>query len=134
MSVSLSNRSLHALEGVHPDLVEVVKKAAEMCPDGLDFIITEGCRSLEQQKANVAKGVSQTMHSRHLGGFAVDFVALVGGRVTYAEEPMKELSEVFLRAAAKLRVPVIWGGVWKTLHDTPHIELTRERYPDGSNS
>lgn len=131
MSVSLSKRSLHNLEGVHPDLVEVVKKTAEMIEDeDIDFIITEGCRSIEQQRINVQKGASQTMHSRHLGGFAVDYVALLNGRVSYDEESMKRLSEYFLRAGAKLRIPLVWGGVWKTLHDTPHIELSKERYPD----
>jgi peptidoglycan L-alanyl-D-glutamate endopeptidase CwlK len=130
MSVSLSKRSLHNLEGVHDDLVRVVQMAAEECDGDPDFIITEGLRSIEQQKANVAKGVSQTMHSRHLGGFAIDFVALSGGRVTYNEPEMEKLANLFLRCAQELNIPVIWGGVWKSLHDTPHIELARARYPD----
>lgn len=131
MSVSLSKRSLHNLEGVHPDLIKVVDRTAEMVQeDELDFIITEGCRTIEQQRLNVAKGVSQTMHSRHLSGCAVDFVALVNGRVSYAEEPMKRLAEIFLAAGKELDIPVKWGGVWKTLHDTPHIELDKEHYPD----
>lgn len=137
MSFSLSKRSLAALSGVHPDLIEVVKLAGQLTVElekGIDFIITQGCRSLEEQKQMVAKGASQTMHSRHLGGFAVDYVALVDGRVTYAEESMKAISDCFLEASARLGIPVIWGGIWKTLHDTPHIELDKKRYPDVSDT
>jgi hypothetical protein len=130
MSISLSKRSLHALDGVHPDLLRVVQLAAEKCDGDPDFIITEGLRTVEQQKLNVAKGVSQTMHSRHLGGFAIDFVALSGGRVTYDEREMEKLAHLFIDCAAELNIPVVWGGVWKTLHDTPHIELNKMEYPD----
>lgn len=133
MSVSLSNRSLHALDNIHPDLLKVVKMAAERCDGDPDFIITEGLRSIEQQQLNVARGVSQTMHSRHLGGFAVDFVALSHGRVNYDEGNMKKLAMLFLDCANELGIPCKWGGTWKTLHDTPHIELDKGRYPDGAS-
>ncbi len=128
---SFSKRSVGNLEGVHEDLVEVCKKAIELSEDfGIDFIITDGCRTLAEQRDNVAKGVSKTMHSRHLGGFAVDTVALVNGRVSYAEADMAKVAACFKRAAEKLRIPIHWGGDWKTFKDTPHIELDKERYPD----
>lgn len=131
MSFTLSTRSLHSLEGVHPDLVEIVKKAGELCDEqGLDFIVTEGCRSIEQQRIYVAEGKSQTMHSRHLGGFAIDFVALVDRRVTYDVKAMAAIAACFKRAAEKLRTPIVWGGDWKSFKDTPHIQLAAERYPD----
>ena len=131
MSFCFSNRSLSNLEGVHPDLLEVVKLAGEYADEqGLDFIITDGCRTIEEQRAFVATGKSRTMHSRHLGGFAIDYVARVAGRVSYDEADMRAISECFLRAGAKLRVPVEWGGNWKSFQDTPHIQLNSERYPD----
>lgn len=127
----LSKRSLLNLEGVHEDLIEVVKLAGEYAnEDGIDFIITDGCRTIEEQRAFVAAGKSRTMHSRHLGGFAVDLVALVNGRVTYEKEAMKAVADCFKRAAEKRRTPIVWGGDWKTFIDTPHIELSQERYPD----
>lgn len=132
---SFSKRSLGNLDGVHPDLVEVCKKAIELSEDfEIDFIITDGARTIEEQREFVAKGASRTMHSRHLGGFAVDTVALVNGRVSYREEDMTKVAECFKRAAAKLRIPIHWGGDWKTFKDTPHIELDKERYPDDSGA
>ncbi len=126
-----SKRSLLNLEGVHPDLVEVCKKAIELSEDfGIDFIITDGFRTMEEQIQFKAQGKSQTLHSRHLGGFAVDLVALVNGRVSYKVEDMTRVADCFKRAAAKLRIPIHWGGDWKSFKDTPHIELDKETYPD----
>ena len=64
MSFKLSSKSLNKLTNVHPDLVRVVQKAIELSTT--DFSVTEGERSLAQQQANVKKGVSQTMKSKHL--------------------------------------------------------------------
>lgn len=131
MTHVFSKRSLLNLEGVHPDLVAVCEKAVELSEDfDIDFIVTDGCRTLEEQKDFVAAGKSRTMHSRHLGGFAVDVVALSNGRVSYDKEQMRKVSECFKRAALKLRIPIKWGGDWKTFVDTPHFELDREKYPD----
>ena len=131
MTFVLSKRSRLHLEGVHQDLVEVVELAGELCDaEGIDFIITDGCRTIEEQKAFVAAGKSRTMHSRHLGGCAIDYVALCNGRVSYDAVAMKRVAECFKRAAAKRRVPIVWGGDWKSFVDMPHIELNRERYPD----
>ena len=40
--MALNNRSLQNLIGVHPDLVRVVERAAELSP--VAFVITEGLR------------------------------------------------------------------------------------------
>jgi len=40
MSITLGSRSLSRLEGVHPDLVRVVKRAA--ASSDLDFTVLEG--------------------------------------------------------------------------------------------
>lgn len=131
MTFHLSKRSLANLEGVHPDLVEVVKKAGELCCEaGVNFIITDGHRTMEEQVEFVKQGKSKTLKSRHLGGFAIDYVGLVNGRVTYDGPVMRKIAEQFKRAAAKLRTPIVWGGDWEKFKDTPHIQLAAERYPD----
>jgi len=131
MTHCFSKRSLRNLEGVHEDLKAVCEKAIELSEQfEIDFIITDGCRTLEEQKAFVAGGKSRTMHSRHLGGFAVDTVALVRGRVSYEVKDMEKVAACFKRAAEKLRIPIHWGGDWKTFKDTPHCELDKETYPD----
>lgn len=78
MAFKLSNRSLSKLEGVNDDMVRVVSRAIELTE--VDFGVIQGLRTLEEQKALVAKGASQTMKSKHLDGLAVDLMAYVGGR------------------------------------------------------
>src|SRR5690242_3645304 len=131
MTIGFSKRSLHNLEGIHEDLYNVCRKAQEYVGkiDGLDFIITDGCRTLAEQVEFVKAGKSRTMHSRHLCGCAIDYVALVNGRVTYDAKPMADIAECFKQAAAELGIPIHWGGDWESFKDTPHIELDKRRYP-----
>ena len=62
MSIVLGARSLARLEGVHPDLVRVVKKAAAM--SDMDFTVLEGLRTVERQRQLLANGATKTMNSR----------------------------------------------------------------------
>ena len=134
MSFCFSKRSLGNLEGVHPDLVEVCKIAGELADErGLDFIITDGCRTIEEQRQFVAEGKSKTMHSRHLGGLAIDFVGRVDRRASYDGEVMRELAQCFKDAGKKYFGEdgmIEWGGDWQSFKDTPHIQLCKERYPN----
>lgn len=122
------NRSLRELEGVHPDLVRVVHRAADLSP--FEFIICDGKRTLEEQKEYVAKGASKTMRSRHLSGKAVDFAVKMGNKVRWDPDLLAIVASAFKQAARELEVPIKWGGDWKSFVDMPHIELCRERYPD----
>ena len=123
----LGERSLKRLEGVHPDLVLVVKRAIERTT--IDFTVVEGVRSLEQQKQNVAKGVSQTMNSKHLlqkDGFAhaVDLAPLVDGKIPWDDwNAFKQVAEAMKMSAVELNVRLTWGGDWKTLKDGPHFQI-----------
>ena len=64
MAFKLSNRSKGKLEGVHPDMVAVVERAIELTK--VDFGVTYGVRTVEEQEKLVASGRSQTMKSKHL--------------------------------------------------------------------
>ena len=123
----LNTRSLTALKGVHADLVRVVKRAVELSPT--PFIVTEGLRTLARQKELVAKGASKTMRSRHLTGHAIDFVPVVGGKITWKWPAFRPVADAFKQAARELKVPIVWGGDWRTFKDGPHIELNRTHYP-----
>lgn len=125
--MKLDDKSLKRLEGVHPDLVKVVKLAAELSP--LDFIVTEGLRTIERQKQLVAKGASQTMRSRHLTGHAVDLAAVIDSEIRWDWPLYDRLAHVMKAAADEYSVPIVWGGSWKTLKDGPHFELDRNVYP-----
>jgi peptidoglycan L-alanyl-D-glutamate endopeptidase CwlK len=122
----ISARCELRLAGVHPDLVRVVRRAAE---GGAMFRVTEGLRAPERQAELVAKGASQTMNSRHITGHAIDFAVLVGGKVRWDWPLYGQVAVAFKRAAKELNVPIIWGGDWKSFKDGPHIELDRKKYP-----
>ncbi len=57
MGYKLSKRSLGKLEGVKPEMIEVVKTAIEFTT--VDFGVIQGLRTIEQQRELVAKGASQ---------------------------------------------------------------------------
>ena len=60
----LSGRSLNKLEGVHPTMVDTVKRAIELSK--VDFGVIYGVRSLAEQKRLYEAKRSQTMKSKHL--------------------------------------------------------------------
>ena len=127
MPFKLSSTSEKKLEGVHPDLIKVVRRAIEISE--VDFRVGEGMRTVAQQKKNVAKGVSWTMNSRHLTGHAVDLLALIGGKVTWSWAPYYKIAAAMKQSASELGVPIVWGGDWKKTKDGPHFELDRKKYP-----
>jgi peptidoglycan L-alanyl-D-glutamate endopeptidase CwlK len=129
MAFKFSKRSLEALKGIHPDLRKVVNRALELT--AVDFIVTEGLRTLDRQRHLVAQGASRTLKSRHLTGHAVDVVAVgaVKGTVSYKVPDMKAIAKAFKAASAELKIPIEWGGDWKSFVDTPHFELDRKVYP-----
>lgn len=116
----LSARSLSKLEGVHPDLVRVVKRAIELTE--VDFGVTEGLRTKERQKELVAKGASKTMNSRHITGHAVDVAAYLGREVRWDFGLYIKIAEAFRQAARELGVTVVWGGCWEPLNTTDDLD------------
>lgn len=127
MAYSLGARSLKRLEGVHPDLVRVVKRAITLTP--IDFTVLEGRRTLARQKQLVASGASKTMNSRHLTGHAVDLGAYVAGSVRWDWPLYYKLAEAVKEAAKLEGVPIEWGGDWKSFKDGPHWQLPWKEYP-----
>ena len=129
MSIVLGQRSLSRLEGVHPDLVRVVKKAAAM--SSLDFTVLEGLRTKERQKQLLDLGATKTINSRHLTGHAVDLAPMVGGTVRWDWPLYHQLAVIVKNAAKAENVPIQWGGDWRTFKDGPHWELPWKQYPKG---
>lgn len=126
-SFKFSQRSENNLQGVHPDLVKLVRHALEV--SSVDFGITEGLRTAERQKEMVAGGHSQTLNSRHLTGHAVDVVAYVGSQISWAWSLYEQINTAFKQASADLAIPVEWGGSWTTLKDGAHFQLPFAAYP-----
>jgi peptidoglycan L-alanyl-D-glutamate endopeptidase CwlK len=122
-----SARSERNLEGVHPDLVAVAREALQLSE--IDFMITEGVRSVTRQKELFRAGATRTMNSRHLSGKAVDVAALVGGKVRWDWPLYAKIAAAFKMAAERRGVAIVWGGDWRTFKDGPHFELDRKVYP-----
>lgn len=125
--MKLSESSLKKIDGVHPDLQRVVYRAAEIT--AVDFIITEGLRTVERQKKLVASGASRTMNSRHITGHAVDLAASVDDEIRWDWPLYHKLAEAMKEAARIEGVPIEWGGDWKTFKDGPHFQLPASKYP-----
>jgi peptidoglycan L-alanyl-D-glutamate endopeptidase CwlK len=133
--MKLTSASYAKLRGVHPDLVRVVMRcAADWADPATGFIVTCGVRTLEEQKLLKAKGASKTLRSRHLkaaNGFAhaVDLACTIKGAVRW-DWPLYNRLAVRMKAAAKAeKVPLEWGGDWKTFKDGPHYQLPWASYP-----
>jgi peptidoglycan L-alanyl-D-glutamate endopeptidase CwlK len=150
---AFGTRSLANLAGVHPDLQKVAHRA--LAVTRIDFGVIEGRRTLDRQRQLIAQGASQTMHSRHLTGHAIDIMAYVGGQGRWDAGLYYGIAGAFIQAATELNVPMIWGGAWTRIDgstrspdemisayvasrraagrrpfiDSGHYELLRDRYP-----
>ena len=112
------------LIGVHPALAFVVTEAIKITEQ--DFTVFEGVRSLERQKALLASGDSQTLHSYHLYGLAVDLVAWVDGQPSWDPKYYPAINRAVKAVMARYNINStiengadIWNG-W----DHPHWQMS----------
>ena len=126
----LNTTSHQRLRGVHPDLVRVVRRcAADWADPETGFIVTQGLRTLEEQKLLKAKGASRTLRSRHLTGHAVDLAVSVRGQIRWDWPLYAKLAKAMKAAAKAEKVPLEWGGDWTSFKDGPHFQLPWAKYP-----
>ena len=107
----LCQRSIERLDGVNEQLLAVVTKAIKTT--NIDFGVTCGLRTIEEQRELVKKGVSQTMKSKHIEGNAVDVVAYIGSRITWELNVYDDIADAFKSAAQDLGVGIRWGAAWQ---------------------
>ena len=130
--MSLTDRDLLRLDGVHADLVRVVKHAADMIP----LMVIEGLRTRERQaelyaigRTKPGKPVTWTLNSKHCDGLAVDV-----GPVPLDWNDKKAFLAVagaMFAGAQRVGVRLRWGADWdgdgvyseKGESDFPHFEL-----------
>lgn len=123
-----SAKSLSKLNNskVHPKIKVLMNEAIKTSP--IDFTIIETVRTTEQQKINVAKGVSKTMKSRHIP--LVNKSGLCEA-IDIAPYPIDwnnikrfvQLSEHIKKVAKQLNIKIEYGGDWKSFKDYPHYQL-----------
>ena len=139
----MDERSEANLVGVHPFLVAIVRGAHAMMLDdspGLAFMVIEGVRNLDRQRALVAAGASRTMNSYHLMritkqgtfGLAVDLLAEIEGLGARWDWPLyPRIARRMKAAAEQLGHRITWGGDWdgdnssanESFRDGPHFQL-----------
>ena len=131
MTFKLSQTSIDRLEGVHPDLINVVERAIEISP--YDFGVSEGVRTLALQKQYVADGKSTTINSKHIPGedgysHAVDIFGYINGKVTWEHKYFRKIIQAFMTAAIELGIQIEAGGLWRDFLDSPHFQLNAKYY------
>jgi len=138
---SFGKRSLQSLEGVHPDLVKVMKAAIVNTP--IDFTITDGGRTVAQQQALYAKGRTapgsivtkvdgvkkKSNHQAKSDGYyyAVDLYPYVNGAIDFNDKSnrLSVIAKHILSVADDMGIKIGWGGSWKGSWDKPHFELLK---------
>ena len=131
----MDKKSEGLLKQLHPDLARVVKRAETLYPPGFDTIVTCALRSVADQKKAVASGASTTMRSRHLPGkrnglaHAVDIAVKIDTVLKWDWPLYAKLAQLMKKAAELEKVPIEWGGDWKTFKDGPHFQLPWDKYP-----
>jgi peptidoglycan L-alanyl-D-glutamate endopeptidase CwlK len=141
MKYSLGPKSLAKLDGVHPDLVRVVKRAIAITRQ--DFVVLEGIRTPARQAELYAQGrtkpgpkVTWTMTSNHFRkadgyGHAVDLCPFPVDWNTPSK--FDAIADAMEAAADELGVAIRWGANWDgdgkrreaKETDSPHFELAR---------
>ena len=123
MGFLFSPRSEAFLQDIDPDLCRVARRALAI--SRLDFAIISGKRDMAKQRRLVRSGASQTLHSCHLTGHAIDVVPLdpKTGKGRFSRALALEVAAAFYAAGQDCDVPITWGGMWSQFEDTPHFEI-----------
>jgi len=133
-----STRSKNNLSGIHPLLATLLYEAIKNSP--IDFVIVEGLRSLKRQQELYAQGRTRPgpvvtyadgirNRSNHQAradgyGYAVDLYPFINGAIKMNAVAELKIIAMHIKAiAAKMKIPVAWGGDWKRPFDPPHFEL-----------
>lgn len=124
---TLSERSLNNLQGIDPRLAKVVKLAIDYTT--VDFGVTCGLRTVEEQKRLFDAGASQTMDGKHLRGQAVDLMAYIENRGSWELNLYDNIADAMKQAAIEVNLPLRWGAAW----NIPDIRLWRGTMEEAMN-
>lgn len=118
--------SIEKLKGVHPDLVKVTTRALQISPIGFDVI--EGYRSKENQVRKFNIGLTKSLQSKHLTGYAVD---LLNKHHDWNDnESFKMIKDAMMKASQELKIKIRYGGEWNGddfQYTGPHFELINKK-------
>lgn len=115
------------LSTADPLLVYIAQKVIGR--SSVDFGISEGRRTLETQQSYYNAGKSNCdgikNKSRHQSNpsTAIDIYAYVDGKANYEDKYMYYLIGLFDAVAKENDIKLTFGGWWKSLKDSPHIQI-----------
>ena len=112
---AVDTRTAGHIADIDPELKAIVEEVYATCD--VDFRVIDGMRTMEEQIANVKKGVSLTLKSKHLHGDAIDFAPATFDWNDIAS--YKAIGQCFKDVAGD---KIIWGGDWNW-KDWGHIQL-----------
>ncbi len=149
--MGLTARDLVKLQGVHDDL----KRVLLATKSAIQFEVTQGCRTAEEEmdlwlfchnpdgtrneqewktSCNgypigelAPNGIQGTGISRHQGGLAIDFCAVVNGMPSWDMDLCHQIANAILKSGSILNIPIVYGGNWLK-PDSDHIELNHNFY------
>ena len=103
-----------------PLAVELLARCVEA---GIPVIIIDTLRTMQEQEANIAKGVSWTLNSKHLTGDAIDICPFSQYDAHGADKLLWEASDLIWQRIGALGEALgrRWGGRWK-VKDLGHFE------------
>ncbi len=121
------NRNVSNLNKLADNTKAAAFKWYQYCIDnGIEVLIYETIRTVEQQREYVRKGASQTMRSYHLVGQALDFVPIQSNGTEDWNGYNKEPWASAIRYAKQIGFE--WGGDWKGFVDNPHLQYNYKGY------
>ncbi|MGN4848176.1 SH3 domain-containing protein [Bacillus cereus group sp. MYBK134-1] len=121
------NRNVSNLNKLADNTKAAAFKWYQYCVDnGIEVLIYETIRTVEQQREYVRKGASQTMRSYHLVGQALDFVPIQSNGTEDWNGYNKEPWASAIRYAKQIGFE--WGGDWKGFVDSPHLQYNYKGY------
>jgi peptidoglycan L-alanyl-D-glutamate endopeptidase CwlK len=127
---------MRGIDKLHPELQVCVNKFLEECKNqGLNVLVTETLRTLEEQEALYAQGRTKPgnivtnargYQSPHAWGVAFDFCRNVKGReYDNTDGFFEKVGKIAKTIFDGTEYDLFWGGDFKTFVDKPHVEMIK---------
>ena len=127
---------MRGIDKLHPELQVCVNKFLEECKkQGLNVLVTETLRTLEEQEALYAQGRTKPgnivtnakgYQSPHAWGVAFDFCRNEKGReYDNTDGFFERVGEIAKTIFDGTEYDLFWGGDFKSFVDKPHIEMIK---------
>ncbi len=129
MAYHLGTGSLNNLNGVRPDLFELVKAVIAETPVDFCILNNGGLRTTEMQAELYNRGASKLDGTRRISkhqkqkdgyGWAVDLVPWIGGSPRWEWGSIYPIAATMAVVSKRMGMALRWGGVW----DKPMSQYT----------